>query len=68
MDGWVSVYANAFAPGLEMRRQILVNAEIPCVILNRQDSSYSGVGFASIEVQLLVPKDFEEQAQFLLQL
>ena len=68
MDGWVSVYANAFAPGVEMRRQILVDAEIPCVILNRQDSSYSGVGFASIEVQLLVPKDFEEQAQFLLQL
>ena len=68
MDGWVSVYANAFAPGLEMRRQILVDAEIPCVILNRQDSSYSGVGFASIEVQLMVPKDFEEQAQFLLQL
>ena len=68
MDGWVSVYANAFAPGLEMRRQILVDAEIPCVILNRQDSSYSGVGFASIEVQLLVPKDFEEQAQSLLQL
>ena len=64
----MSVYANAFAPGLEMRRQILVDAEIPCVILNRQDSSYSGVGFASIEVQLLVPKDFEEQAQFLLQL
>ena len=51
-----------------MRRQILVDAEIPCVILNRQDSSYSGVGFASIEVQLLVPKDFEEQAQSLLQL
>ena len=68
MDGWVSVYANAFAPGLEMRRQILVDAEIPCVILNRQDSSYSGVGFASIEVQLMVPKDFEEQAQSLLQL
>ena len=64
----MSVYANAFAPGVEMRRQILVNAEIPCVIFNRQDSSYSGVGFASIEVQLLVPKDFEEQAQSLLQL
>ena len=68
MDGWVSVYADSFAPGVEMRRQILVGAEIPCVILNRQDSSYSGVGFASIEVQLLVPKDFQEQAQTLLQL
>ena len=68
MDGWVSVYANSFAPGVEMRRQILVDAEIPCVILNRQDSSYSGVGFASLEVQLLVPKNFEEQAQTLLQL
>ena len=51
-----------------MRRQILVDAEIPCVILNRQDSSYSGVGFASIEVQLLVPQDFQEQAHSLLQL
>ncbi|MEZ7817096.1 MAG: DUF2007 domain-containing protein [Flavobacteriales bacterium] len=68
MDGWVSVYADSFAPGVEMRRQILVDAEIPCVILNRQDSSYSGVGFASLEVQLLVPKNFEEQAQTLLQL
>ena len=68
MDGWVSVYADSFASGVEMRRQILVDAEIPCVILNRQDSSYSGVGFASIEVQLLVPKDFQEQAQSLLQL
>ena len=68
MDGWVSVYADSFAPGVEMRRQILVDAEIPCVILNRQDSSYSGVGFASLEVQLLVPKNFEEQAQTLWQL
>ena len=64
----MSVYADSFAPGVEMRRQILVDAEIPCVILNRQDSSYSGVGFASLEVQLLVPKNFEEQAQTLLQL
>jgi hypothetical protein len=68
MDGWVSVYADSFAPGVEMRRQILVDAEIPCVILNRQDSSYSGVGFASLEVQLLVPQDFQEQAHSLLQL
>ena len=68
MDGWVAVFSDSFAPGVGMRKQILANSEIPCVIMNRQDSSYSGVGFASIEVQLLVPKDFQEQAQSLLQL
>jgi hypothetical protein len=36
--------------------------------MNRQDSSYSGVGFASMEVQLLVPEDFVEKAKALLQL
>ena len=68
MDGWVSVYADSFAPGVEMRKQILVDADVPCVILNRQDSSYSGVGFASMAVQLLVPEDFVENAKDLLQL
>jgi len=68
MDGWVAVFSDSFAPVVEMRKQILTDSEIPCVIMNRQDSSYSGVGFASLEVQLLVPKDFEEKAKSLLQL
>jgi len=36
--------------------------------MNRQDSSYSGVGFASMAVELLVPADFVEKAKYLLQL
>ena len=68
MDGWVVVFSDSFAPGVEMRKQILNDSEIPCVIMNRQDSSYSGVGFASMEVQLLVPNDFVVKAQSLLQL
>ncbi len=68
MDGWVAVFSDSFAPGVEMRKQILANYEIPCVIMNRQDSSYSGVGFASVEVQLLVPENFVEKAKSLLQL
>ncbi len=68
MKGWVSVFSDYFAPRVEMYKQILVNSDIPCVIMNRQDRSYSGVGFASMEVQLLVPKDFVEKATALLQL
>jgi len=68
MNGWVVVFSDSFAPGVEMRKQILIDSEIPCVIMNRQDSSYSGVGFASMAVQLLVPEDFVENAKDLLQL
>jgi hypothetical protein len=68
MNGWVAVFSDSFAPGVQMRQQILVDSEIPCVVMNRQDSSYSGVGFASMEVQLLVPEDFVEKAKDLLQL
>jgi hypothetical protein len=68
MNGWVAVFSDSFAPGVEMRKQILIESEIPCVIMNRQDSSYSGVGFASIEVQLLVSEDFVQKAKDLLQL
>jgi hypothetical protein len=68
MNGWVAVFSDSFAPGVEMRKQIFIESQIPCVIMNRQDSSYSGVGFASIEVQLLVPEDFVQKAKDLLQL
>jgi len=51
-----------------MRKQILIEADLPCVIMNRQDSCYSGVGFATLQVQLLVPEGFVEQAKSILQL
>tara|TARA_B100000780_G_C21124885_1_gene456118 strand:+ start:321 stop:527 length:207 start_codon:yes stop_codon:yes gene_type:complete len=68
MNGWVSVFSDSFAPGVEMRKQILIEADLPCVIMNRQDSCYSGVGFATLQVQLLVPEGFVEQAKSILQL
>ena len=45
-----------------MRKTLLEENYIPCVIVNRQCSSYSGVGFASVEVDLNVPEEYAERA------
>ena len=49
-----------------MRKSLLEENKIPCVVINRQCSSYSGVGFASVEVNLQVPKDYMKRASDLL--
>ena len=66
MTNWVTVYSDSFAPGVEMRKSLLEENQIPCVIINRQCSSYTGVGFASVEVDLQVPEDYVKQASDLL--
>ena len=66
MTNWVTVYSDSFSPGVEMRKSLLEENKIPCVVINRQCSSYSGVGFASVEVNLQVPKDYMKQALDLL--
>ena len=66
MTNWVTVYSDSFAPGVEMRKSLLEENKIPCVVINRQCSSYSGVGFASVEVNLQVPKDYMKRASDLL--
>ncbi len=62
MTNWITVYSDSFAPGVEMRKTLLEENDIPCVIVNRQCSSYSGVGFASVEVDLNVPEEYAERS------
>ena len=49
-----------------MRKAVLEEAGIPCVVLNRQDSSYIGVGFANVGIELLVPEEYLDRATTLL--
>lgn len=67
MTNWVTIYSDSFAPGVEMRKTLLEESQIPCVVVNRQCSSYTGVGFASVEVDLKVPEEFAEAASKLLE-
>ena len=66
MTNWVTVYSDSFAPGVEMRKTLLEENDIPCVVVNGQCSSYSGVGFATVAVDLNVPEEFAERAQKIL--
>ena len=66
MTNWITVYSDSFSPGVEMRKTLLEENDIPCVIVNRQCSSYSGVGFASVEVDLNVPEEYAERASKIL--
>ena len=66
MKKWVTVYSDAFSPGVEMRKILLEENNIPCVIVNKQCSSYIGVGFASREVDLNVPEEFSVRASNLI--
>ena len=59
---WVVVFETAHQYQAEIAKEVLVNNEIDAVILNQRDSSYTA--FGSIEV--LVHKDFEQQANELL--
>ena len=67
MTNWVTIYSDSFAPGVEMRKTLLEENQIPCVVVNRQCSSYTGVGFASVEVDLKVPEEFADKASKLLE-
>lgn len=66
MTNWITVYSDSFAPAVEMRKTLLEENDIPYVVLNRQCSSYSGVGFASVEVDLNVPEEYAESASKIL--
>ncbi|MBM72537.1 MAG: hypothetical protein CL847_07120 [Crocinitomicaceae bacterium] len=66
MTNWITVYSDSFVPGVEMRKILLEEHDIPCVLVNRQCSSYSGVGFASVEVDLNIPEEYAERASKIL--
>lgn len=66
MTNWITVYSDSFVPGVEMRKILLEENDIPCVLVNRQCSSYSGIGFASVEVDLNIPEEYAERASKIL--
>ena len=67
MNNWIVIYSDSFLVGVEMRKTVLEEHDIPCVLNNSQSSSYAGVGFATGDVELLVPQEFVEKAKSLLQ-
>jgi hypothetical protein len=67
MKNWIVIYSDSFLVGVEMRKTVLEEHDIPCVLNNSQSTSYAGVGFASGDVELLVPQEFVEKAKSLLQ-
>ena len=67
MTNWVTVYSDSFAPAVEMRKTLLEENSIPCVVMNRQCSSYSGIGFASVDVDLKVPEEYVQKTADILE-
>ena len=67
MNNWIVIYSDSFLVGVEMRKTVLEEHDIPCVLNNSQSSSYAGVGFATGDVELLVPQEFVEKAKLILQ-
>lgn len=60
---WICVFKSSSRFEAEAARGNLESAAIPCVMLNKQDSSYLAFGY----VELHVPEEFMEQAKQLLQ-
>lgn len=67
MRGWTVVMSCADANMAPIIQSGLESAGIPVVILNRQDSSYVGMAFASRPVEICVPDDHAEAAHQWLQ-
>jgi len=67
MNNWIVIYSDSFLVGVEMRKTVLEEHDIPCVLNSSQSSSYAGVGFATGDVELLVPQEFVEKAKLILQ-
>lgn len=59
---WVCIYKTNNRFEAEAVKGNLDSADITCVILNKQDSSYLAFGY----VEVHVPKDQEEQAKLIL--
>lgn len=53
LSDWVRIYSSTQLHHVELLRQLLHNAGIPSVTLNRQDSFYKTIG----EIDIMVPRD-----------
>jgi len=56
---WVCIYKTSSRFEAEAAKGNLESADIPCVLLNKQDSSYLAFGY----VELHVPEDYVQKAR-----
>jgi len=61
-NSWVKVYTTENAITAEIIKQALVENEIPAVVLNKQDSSYTTFGTLTI---LVSPEDVEKATAYI---
>lgn len=62
MKGWVLATTCPDANFAPMLQSGMESAGIPTVLMNRQDSSYVGMAFASRPLEIWVPKEHAEEA------
>lgn len=62
MRGWVLVKTCPDANLAPLLQSGMESAGIPTVVVNKQDSSYVGMAFASRPVELWVPEERAEEA------
>lgn len=61
-EGWILVYSSPKLYMAEMMKALLADYDIECILLNKQDSSYTHLG----EIELYVPRHLAGQAMRLL--
>jgi hypothetical protein len=50
-DGWEVIYSSTIPYKVEMLKDLLVNEDIPAVIVNKKDSSYLAFGEIELNVR-----------------
>ena len=59
---WICIYSSVYLHKVEIVKAVLNENDIPAVIINKQDSSYSSIG----EIELYVNLDNEVLSRFLI--
>ena len=64
MENWTCIHKDASLFNAEVMKGALDAEQIPCVIINKQDTSYLTFGYVELHVQ----NDFVEKAKQLLEI
>lgn len=52
-ENWESIYITPLPHRAELAKALLIEHEIPAVVINRQSSSYPDIGWGKVEVHVL---------------
>ncbi len=53
-ENWESIYTTPLPHRAELAKALLIENDIPAVVINRQSSSYPDIGWGKVEVHVLV--------------